>query len=79
MLYSAPPLTLIGAGFVPTMVMGLDTWVAPRLEPETGVKPGCCGGWAAVVTVNEELTPPIVTIADEVVLYPEAAVICTTT
>jgi len=50
------------------MVIGLDTWVAPILEPVTGVKPGCCGGWAAVVTVNEELTPPMVTIADEVVL-----------
>ena len=68
MLYSAPLLTLIGSASVPTMVIGLDTWVAPRLEPVTGVNPGCCGGWAAVVTVNEELTPPIVTIADEVVL-----------
>jgi hypothetical protein len=35
------------------------------LEPVTGVNPGCWGGWAAVVTVNGDVTPPMFTIVEE--------------
>ena len=80
MLYCAPGLTLIGAAEVMlVIVMGLDVCTTPTLAPVTGVKSPCGGGAAPVVTVKVELTPPIVAMADDAVLYVEAAVICTTT
>ena len=69
MRYCAPLLTLIGAALVMLVIVtGLDICTTPTLEPVTGVKPACCGGCAAVVTVYVEVTPPMFTSADEVVL-----------
>ena len=79
MLYSAPALTLMGAAAViPVMVMGLDVCRTPILEPVTGGNPACLRSCAALVTVYVEVRPPMLTIADDVVLYVEAAVVCTT-
>ncbi len=80
MLYCAPLLTVIGTAIVvPVTVMGLETWTLDGAALLTAVKPPCSTGWAAVVTVNVELTPPMVTIADEVVLYADEVVTCSLT
>ena len=53
---------------VPVTVMGLETWTLDGGAPLTAVNPPCNTGWAAVVTVNVELTPPMVTTPESVVL-----------
>ena len=68
-LYSAPLVMVMGAGaVVPVTVMGLEVWTLDGALPVTAAKSPCRTGWAAVVTVNVELTPPMVTTADAVVL-----------
>src|SRR5882757_2851353 len=75
MLYCAPPpmLTWVGA-VIPVTVMGLETWTLDGATPVTGVNPPCRTGWAPVVTVKVELTPPMVSTAESAVLKPDAAI-----
>ena len=69
MLYSSPLLTLMDAGMVvPVTVMALDIWMLPGTAPVTGVKPPWSTGWAPVVTVNVDETPPMVSTAESDVL-----------
>ena len=69
MLYSDPVLTLIGtAAMVPVTVMALDTCTPDGTASVTGVKLPWTAGWTPVVTVNVELTPPMVRVAASVAL-----------